>query len=528
MPSSGTIRPPKPAPRAARDGAAPFGSEWMPDGAPLMARELPSAARAWLIRLRTALAGPPLDPRAEAEHQLFAARITGSCGQVLLVLTASLMLLLWPIDLLVLGNMPFELALLGGWRIAYAAIALSTARVTVRRTAQGRSPTRLLGGAIVTLAGGTYAVLGRIVPLESPWIHTAVVVPAFTLFILVPPLERLALVASTVGATWGAVVLTSGQAAAYAHWVEVGGVALLSVSFSFAFGHVGWIGARWYFVVRSARERAEAEQRRLEALVAQIQGARDTEALARGVSHEFNNLLHVILGSIDLIERSLPHDVPCRESFDDIRTAVQRGAQVCRQMSAYVGEAGLEVHTLDLAHVIRDQLPTISQTIPREVAFACEVPAEPLPIAGDPARLRGALDRLVCDALEAMRSTPKTIALEARRVVLSAELGEREPALLGLVPGPYAEIELRHSGESPRFDGQARWLDPVAVTGSTTRRLGLLVVVAIVRAHHGAILLDGAATTGTCIRVFLPLLSQAAAGMRAALPAQAGMSGTSA
>ncbi len=513
MSASSTVRPSEASPPVSRP---PHPDRPAPGG------KLPAAARAWLLRMRAALAGPSLTSAEEVELRLFVARISGSAGQVLLVLTGSLMLLLWPIDLLVLANMPFELALLGGWRIAYAVIALLAARGTLRLTAAGKSPMRLLGGTIVTFAGGTYAVLGRIVPLESPWIHTAVVVPAFTLFILVPPRERLGLVTTTVAVPWGAVVLTSAGAFAYTHWIEVGGVALLSASFSFAFGHVVWIGSRWYFVVRSARERAEAEQHRLEALVAQIQSARDTEALARGVSHEFNNLLHVILGSIDLIDRNVAPDVPYRECIDDIRTAVHRGAQVCRQMSAYVGEAALDVHTLDLGHLLRDHLPTLTQSIPREVSFTCDVPADPLPVAGDPSRLRGAVERLVSEALDAMRSEPKCMVIEARRVTLSADPRHREPALLGLLPGPYAEMELRHSGPSPRVEGRMQWLDPTAIPGSTARRLGLLVAVAVIRAHHGAILLDGSAVSGTCIRVLLPLLTPVETPVRATLPATVG------
>lgn len=239
-------------------------------GAPALlgdgARSLP-----WWAKLRANLAGPRLDPAHELEFARFAGSATGRAAQVLLVLTAALMVVLWPIDLLVLANAPVELALLGVWRLAYAGIAVGATRLVERRVHAGASPAAVVAGSIMTLAGGTFAVLGRIVPLESPWIHTAVVAPAFTMFVLVPPFARLAMVVGTTGVTWAAIALTSAQAAAYPHWIEAGGVALLSTSFSFAFGHVGWLGTRWYFVVRLERERAEAEQRRLEALVTQIE-----------------------------------------------------------------------------------------------------------------------------------------------------------------------------------------------------------------------------------------------------------------
>ncbi|MBK7975254.1 MAG: hypothetical protein IPK07_18875 [Deltaproteobacteria bacterium] len=467
-------------------------------------------ALAWCASLRANLAGPRLEATHELEFGRFAGSATGRAAQVLLVLTASLMVVLWPIDLLVLSHAPVELALLGAWRLAYAGIALGATRLVERRVDSGASPAPLVAATIMTLSGGTFAVLGRIVPLESPWIHTAVVAPAFTMFVLVPPLARLAMVVGTTGVTWAAIALTSAEAATYPHWVEAGGVALLSTSFSFAFGHVGWLGTRWYFVVRLERARAEAEQRRLEALVTQIERSHDLEALARGVAHEFNNLLHVILGSADLIERCTPRNanVPV-ESFEDIRSAVHRGAQVCRQMLAYAGESPLDLRTVDIDQLIPAHLRALSPALHGDLAITYQAHGAPLNVAADPGRLLDAVDRLVADALEAMGKRISAIRLRASRTVLSHGPAARERALGDLAPGPYALIEMSHEGNGLDTAARARLLDPLAVTGPSPRRLGLLAVAAIVRGHRGALVIDAAPGGGTRIRLFLPIIGHA-------------------
>lgn len=480
------------------------------------------AALAWWTRLRANLTGPRLDAAHELEYRRFAASASGRAAQVLLVLTGSLMVVLWPIDLWVLADAPVALVLLAAWRLVYAGVALGATRLVERRMIAGADPAPVVAASIMTLAGGTFAVLGRIVPLESPWIHTAVVAPAFTMFVLVAPLARFAMVVGTTGITWAAIALTSAQAAAYPHWIEAGGVALLSMSFSFAFGHVGWLGSRWYFVVRLERERAEAEQRRLEALVTQIERSHDLEALARGVAHEFNNLLHVILGSADLIERCMPAhaNVPA-EGFEDIRTAVHRGAQVCRQMLAYAGESPLDLRTVDVDQLIPAHLRALDPMLPGEVAVTYQQHGAPLEVAADPARLLDAIDRLVADALEAMGKRAGAIRLRGSRTVLPPGAAGRERALGDLAPGPYALIEMVHDGNGLDTAARARLLDPLAVSGPSPRRLGLLAVAAIVRGHRGALVIDSAHGGGTRIRLLLPIIGHAGAMTLAAAPGAA-------
>ena len=243
----------------------------------------------------------------------------------------------------------------------------------------------------------------------------------------------------------------------------------------------------------------------------QIERSHDLEALARGVAHEFNNLLHVILGSADLIERCMPRDanVP-PEGFDDIRTAVHRGAQVCRQMLAYAGENPLDLRTVDLDELIPAHLRSLDPVLHGDVTIAYQAHGAPLNVAADPTRLLDAIDRLVADALEAMGKRVSAIRLRTSRTVLPPGAAARERALGDLAPGPYAVIEMVHDGNGLDTAARARLLDPLAVSGPSPRRLGLLAVAAIVRGHRGALVIDSASGGGTRIRLLLPIIGHAA------------------
>src|ERR1051325_4229315 len=74
------------------------------------------------------------------------------------------------------------------------------------------------------------------------------------------------------------------------------------------------------------------------ALEEQLRRAQKMEAvgrLARGVAHDFNNVLAAILGTADLLRLRLPSDDPSAEDADEIRKAAERGADLTRQLLAF-------------------------------------------------------------------------------------------------------------------------------------------------------------------------------------------------
>ncbi len=55
---------------------------------------------------------------------------------------------------------------------------------------------------------------------------------------------------------------------------------------------------------------------------------------ARGVAHDLNNLLMVILGESEMAESDLPPGAPGRESLEEIQRAGRRATELTKQLSA--------------------------------------------------------------------------------------------------------------------------------------------------------------------------------------------------
>ena len=64
--------------------------------------------------------------------------------------------------------------------------------------------------------------------------------------------------------------------------------------------------------------------------------------LARGVAHDFNNVLAAIIGCSDLLALRLKAGDPAREEAEEIRKAAERGAALTRQLLAFSRSQMLE------------------------------------------------------------------------------------------------------------------------------------------------------------------------------------------
>ena len=87
------------------------------------------------------------------------------------------------------------------------------------------------------------------------------------------------------------------------------------------------------------------------ALEEQLRQALKMEAvgrLARGVAHDFNNVLAAIIGCSDLLAMRLTPSDPAFDEAQEIRKAAERGASLTRQLMTFSRNQMLEAKLVDL------------------------------------------------------------------------------------------------------------------------------------------------------------------------------------
>jgi PAS domain S-box-containing protein len=240
--------------------------------------------------------------------------------------------------------------------------------------------------------------------------------------------------------------------------------------------------------------------------------------LAGGVAHDFNNLLAAILGHASLALKQLPEGSPARRHVEKAAGAVERAADLTRQMLAYSGRGHFVVRPTDVNALVRENLPLLEVTVPKSVRLEARLDPEPPLVDADAGQIQQVLMNLVINAAEAIgeRGGTVTVATGVREVTASDQSLWRasgEP----LAPGRHVSLEVRDDGPGMDAETVDRIFEPFFTTKFTGRGLGLAAVLGVVRGHRGALSVESAPGRGTVFRIlFAPSGQPPAAG--AALP----------
>ena len=208
--------------------------------------------------------------------------------------------------------------------------------------------------------------------------------------------------------------------------------------------------------------------------------------LAAGVAHEIRNPLASMSGSIELLKLAPVASDDDRTLMTIIQREIQRLNVLIGDLLDYANPRPPQRVDFDLGVMVEETL----QVARREPGFASVEMAmsvdRPLPVHGDPAKLRQLLWNLLRNAADAAALAGKHVHVDARR--------------------DYAETTLIVSDDGPGIpaDKLVRIFDPFFTTKAGGTGLGLATCHAIVADHDGHIDVDSEVGKGTKMAISLP------------------------
>ncbi|HYN03202.1 MAG TPA: PAS domain S-box protein [Vicinamibacteria bacterium] len=241
--------------------------------------------------------------------------------------------------------------------------------------------------------------------------------------------------------------------------------------------------------------------------------------LAGGVAHDFNNLLAAILGHASLALKQLPGGSPARRHVEKAASAVERAADLTRQMLAYSGRGHFVVRPTDVNALVSENLPLLEVAVPKRVRLEARLLPGLPPVDADVGQIQQVLMNLVINGAEAIgeQGGAVTVVTGTRDVAASDESLWRASGQ-PLAPGRYVLLEVRDDGPGMDADTVDRIFEPFFTTKFTGRGLGLAAVLGVVRGHRGALSVESAPGRGTVFRIlFAP--SSRGSGLEAAAEA---------
>jgi two-component system cell cycle sensor histidine kinase/response regulator CckA len=259
----------------------------------------------------------------------------------------------------------------------------------------------------------------------------------------------------------------------------------------------------------TGRKQEEEKRLKLEAQIQQAQKFESLNVMAGSIAHNFNNLLMVMLGNLELaLDRLLPLS-PERREIEKAEKAAKHAAELSNLMLTYVGQKQMDMQVVNISDIIRGMSEILELALSKKAVLKFNPEFKPALFKGDPVQIRQVVMNLVGNAAEAVGDNQGTVTLTTGTMFCDRSCFSPPFQNENLPEGDYVYLEIADTGCGMDQETLGKIFDPFFTTRFQGRGLGMAVVLGILRAHHGTILLDSQPGEGTTIRVLFPALESA-------------------
>lgn len=242
-----------------------------------------------------------------------------------------------------------------------------------------------------------------------------------------------------------------------------------------------------------------SQQRETEKLLAEASKMESLGRLAGGISHDFNNLLQIVLGSASMAEL-LNRSKDVGSYIGNVIEAAKRAVSLTGQLQMLAKGMPPATKACSIGAFIQDTCRLSS--IGTAVSLDFEIQEGLWPANVDLHQIGQVIGNMIINSCQAM---PQGGNIFVRAGNCSLSDGE----VRGLEAGRYVVISITDDGNGIPEEIIGKIFDPYfstkPITGSLGGQgLGLSTSLSIVRNHHGTILVDSEVGVGTAFEIYLP------------------------
>ncbi len=253
-----------------------------------------------------------------------------------------------------------------------------------------------------------------------------------------------------------------------------------------------------YFITAIIRDLTE--RKKMEGMLLQSEKLKSLGTVTAGVSHDFNNILAIISGNIQLLEGSNKDNKELMDTISTIERAVKDGAEITRRMLKFTSSekdtAGFELH--DINKLIKQAIDfttprwrNMAQAKGKNYHIETEGTEEVYSILCNPAEIREALVNLINNSLDAMPDGG----------CISFNTWSRMDMVF---------MSISDNGEGMSDDIKKKVFDPFFTTkGVGGTGLGMSMTYGIISKHGGEIKLESKKGKGSTYTMHFPIPTKA-------------------
>ena len=272
------------------------------------------------------------------------------------------------------------------------------------------------------------------------------------------------------------------------------------------------VGSMWAWIWNTRRDARDllkmvAEREQNETQIRQMQKIEAVGQLTGGLAHDFNNMLAIIIGALNLIQRRLASgDTNVTQFVTAAMEGATRAATLTSRLMVFSRQLPLAPQQLDVNDLVVGMSDLLRRTLGETITTVIVLGAGVWPTKADPGQLENAIVNLSVNARDAMPSGGK-LTIETANCHFRDGTAIRH----GVPPGEYIGITVADTGMGMTDEVSAKAFDPFYTTKEVGKGtgLGLSQVYGFISQMGGFVKLDSEVGVGTTIKMYLPRLNNA-------------------
>lgn len=248
----------------------------------------------------------------------------------------------------------------------------------------------------------------------------------------------------------------------------------------------------------------------MRALEGQLRDAQKMEALgtlARGVAHDFNNILSSILGYAQLSRAAVADSGEAEDYFDKLESSVDRARDLVARILTFGRGGGQPPQPVRVEASVREAVELLRPVLPANIVLETSLPERSGAVLADPTQLVQVVLNLCTNAAQAMSNDGGVLNI----VVCDYTVGiEEARSLSALTPGAHVRISVSDTGPGMDDFTLSRIFDPFFTTRIRDEGtgLGLAQVHGIVSQLRGTVQVFSEPGKGARFDIYLPCCSE--------------------
>jgi len=250
-------------------------------------------------------------------------------------------------------------------------------------------------------------------------------------------------------------------------------------------------------VVRDLTDEQRAEQalRRSQKLDAVGQ-------LTGGISHDFNNLLGIIMGNLEILKRKSGDDASLSDCIDRALKGAARGAELTQNLLQFSRKEAHGTKVISINDPIQKMDVLLKKSMTANVEFHFDLKKDLWLTVIDPGDFTDSLTNLVINARDAMPQGGSLSISTANKTLKDDHIFTSQNA----VPGDYVCLEITDTGTGIEEEMLDKVFEPFFTTKERGKGtgLGLSMVFGFVNRSGGDITISSEPGHGTTCQILLP------------------------